>query len=192
MSHSEQLRDLLFPLGIYDLNAPYNGGELDAQGEALDGIWAGLEELHREADLTTAEDWGLELVAGLLARKPVTTSAKRMRNSLMALLNVGGDSFTQEAINAAISGCGIRAQVTETDQVGTVEVSFPDVPGIPEGFEEMAKIIEDMIPAHLLIQYVYWYITWEQLEAKIKNWQDIEDRQLTWEQLEAFVEETDE
>ena len=192
MSHSEQLRELLFPLRIYDLNAPYNGGELDAQGEALDGIWAGLEELHREADLTTAESWGLDLVAGLLARKPVTTSAKRMRNSLMALLNVGGDSFTREAINTAISGCGIRAQVTETDQVGTVEVSFPDVPGIPTGFEEMSKIIEDIIPAHLLIQYVYWYITWEQLEAKIKNWQDIEDRQLTWEQLEAFVEETDE
>ena len=191
MSHSEQLRELLYPLGIYDLDAPYNAGELDAQGAALDGVWAGLEELCREADLTTAESWGLDWVAGLLSRKPVTTSADRMRNSLMALLNVGGDSFTQEGINAAISGCGIRARVTETDQPGTVEVSFPDVPGIPEGFEEMSRIIEDMIPAHLAIQYVYWYITWEQLEAKLKNWQDIEERQLTWEQLEAFVGETD-
>lgn len=36
MSHSQYLRDLLRPLGIYDLEAPFNGGELDAQGEALD------------------------------------------------------------------------------------------------------------------------------------------------------------
>lgn len=192
MSHRERLSELLYPLGVYDLSAPYNGGELDAQGGALDGIWAQLEELHREADLTTAEDWGLERIAGLLVRRPVTTSVKRMRESLIALLNIGGDSFTQEAINAAISGCGIRAQVAETDQVGTVEVSFPDVPGIPAGFDEMAKIIEDILPAHLVVQYVYWYITWEQLEEKIENWQDIEDRQLTWEQLEAFVEDEDE
>ena len=36
MSHAVYLRDLLRPLGVYDLEAPFSGGELDAQGEALD------------------------------------------------------------------------------------------------------------------------------------------------------------
>ena len=35
MSHAQYLRDLLRPLGVYDLTAPFNGGELDAQGEAV-------------------------------------------------------------------------------------------------------------------------------------------------------------
>ena len=65
MSHSQYLRDLLRPLGIYDLEAPFNGGELDAQGEALDRAMAALEEIQRESSLTTAESWGLEQVARL-------------------------------------------------------------------------------------------------------------------------------
>ena len=48
MSHSQYLRDLLRPLGIYDLEAPFNGGELDAQGEALDRAMAALEEIQRD------------------------------------------------------------------------------------------------------------------------------------------------
>ena len=189
MSHGDYLRNLLAPLGVYDLEAPYNGGELDAQGQALDGVDAGLEELARETDLVTAEDWGLERVAGLFTRRPVAASAKRMREALAALLRIGGDSFTLEAINDTISGCGVHARVDETDTPGTVEVSFPNIPGIPEGFEEISRIIEDILPAHLLIQYVYWYITWEELERKLACWQDIEDRQLTWRQLETLVDD---
>lgn len=189
MSHKDYLRLLLEPLGVYDLTAPYNGGELDAQGEALDGVESWLEEVLREADLTTAEDWGLERTAGLFLRRPVAQSAKRMRQALAALLRIGGDSFTLEAINDTISGCGVHARVDETDTPGTVQVSFPDVPGIPAGFEEISRIIEDILPAHLLVEYVYWYITWEELERKISCWQDIEDRELTWEGLETLVEE---
>ncbi len=192
MSHADNLRRLLAPLGVYDLWAPFNGGELEAQGQALDGVDARLELLHREDDLTTAEDWGLERIAGLLARRPAAPSVKRMRLALAALLRIGGDSFTLEAINDTIAGCGVVARVDETDDPGTVEVSFPHIPGIPAEFEEISRIIEDIIPAHLVIRYVYWYITWEQLERKISCWQDIEDRALTWTQLETLVDEEDE
>ena len=51
MSTAQNLRQLLRPLGIYDLEAPFNGGELDAQGEILDGVSALLEEAHRESGL---------------------------------------------------------------------------------------------------------------------------------------------
>ena len=71
-------------------------------------------------------------------------------------------------------------------------VSFPDIPGIPKGFKEIREIIEDILPAHLGIEYVFWYITWEKLERKISCWAEIEERQLTWEQLETLVDETEE
>ena len=47
MSYAQYLRDLLRPLGIYDLEAPFNGGELEAQGQALDGVLNRLEEVQR-------------------------------------------------------------------------------------------------------------------------------------------------
>ena len=104
MSHSQYLRDLLRPLGIYDLEAPFNGGELDAQGEALDRAMAALEEIQRESSLTTAESWGLEQVARLFLRRPVATQPRPLADALAALLRIGGDSFTLEAINDTILG----------------------------------------------------------------------------------------
>ena len=192
MSYAQYLRALLAPLGVYDLNAPFQGGELDALGEAFDQVEAALEETQRETCLATAEDWGLERIASLFRRRPPAATVQNMREALAALLRIGGDSFTLDAINDTISGCGVNARVEETGQAGTVEVSFPQVPGIPPNFEEIRVIIEDIIPAHLVIRYHYWYLTWQQLEQKFSCWQDIEDLQLTWYGLETYVEPEDE
>ena len=186
MSHSQYLRDLLRPLGIYDLEAPFNGGELDAQGEALDRAMAALEEIQRESSLTTAESWGLEQVARLFLRRPVATQPRPLADALAALLRIGGDSFTLEAINDTILGCGIPAKVEELG-AAAVAVSFPGVAGEPPGFGELKRIIEDILPPHLDIQYHFWYLTWAELEDKFSCWRDIEDRDLTGSGLETCV-----
>jgi len=187
MSHGQYLRDLLRPLGVYDLNAPFNGGELDAQGEALDGVMAWLEEIQRETSLTTAEDWGLERVAVLFARRPVATQPRKLAAALAALLRIGGDSFTLDAINDTIAGCGIPAVVKELGK-GRVSVSFPGVAGEPPNFPELKKIIEDILPTHLGIDYDFWYLIWRELEANFPSWRSIEDKDLSWTKLETFVE----
>ena len=75
----------------------------------------------------------------------------------------------------------------ETADTGVVEVRFPDVPGIPDGFETLRKIIEDILPCHLQVDYVYWYITWAMVEEKFSTWGEIEAGGYTWEQLEKLV-----
>ena len=171
--------------------AALEAGELEALGEALDQAEAALDELHRESCLATAQDWGLERTASLFRRRPIAATPKAMREALAALLRIGGDSFTLDAINDTISGCGVNARVRETGKAGTVEVSFPKVPGIPPGFDEIQKIVEDILPAHLLVQYHFWYLTWAQLESKFSCWQEIEDKALTWTGLETYVEPED-
>ena len=187
MSHGQYLRELLRPLGVYDLVAPFNGGELDAQGQALDQFLEQLEQVHRESSLTTAEDWGLEQIARLLVRRPVTDGPRALGDALAALLRIGGDSFTPQAINDTIAGCGVPALVKELG-VGQVAVFFPGIAGEPQGFEEMKKIIEDILPAHLGISYKFWFITWEELEEKFPTWQSIEEKNLTWTGLETSVD----
>lgn len=187
MSHGQYLRDLLRPLGVYDLSAPFNGGELDAQGEALDAVCARLEEIQRESSLDTAEDWGLERIAALFARRPVAVQPRKLAAALAALLRISGDSFTLAAINDTVTGCGIPAVVKELGK-GQASVSFPGVAGEPDNFQELKKIIEDILPAHLGIQYDFWYLTWQELEDNFPSWQSIEDLELSWTQLETFVE----
>lgn len=187
MSHGAYLRELLRPLGVYDLEAPFNGGELDTQGQALDRFLESLEEIHRESSLTTAEDWGLEQIARLLVRRPVADEPRALGDALAALLRIGGDSFTLAAINDTIAGCGVPALVKELG-VGQVAVFFPGIAGEPQGFEEMKKIIEDILPAHLGISYKFWFITWAELEEKFPTWQSIEEKNLTWSGLETSVD----
>ena len=189
MSHADYLRGLLQPLRVYELVGTANGGELEALGAALDGAGAALEEIQREMLVSTAEDWGLEAIESLLARRPVAPSLDRRREALAALLRIGGDSFTLAAINDNLKGCGLNAVAVETGTPGVVEVYFPDVPGIPDGFEEMRAILEDILPTHLDIQYVFWYITWAMMEERFDTWGDIEAISPTWEELEKMVQE---
>ena len=187
MSGAEHLRELLRPLGVYDLSAPFNGGELEAAGAQLDGAEAALDEIGREASLATAEGWGAERWAALFAQRPVAEGAQALAAALAALLRISGDSFTLADINDTVSGCGIPAQVTERG-VGQVTVSFPGVAGEPAGFGQLKERIEAILPAHLDIEYWFWYLTWAELESKFASWQAIEDLDLTWTGLETHVE----
>ena len=186
--YAQYLKDLLRPLRVYELEGTANGGELEAQGQALDGVETGLEEIQREMLLSTAEGRGLEAIESLLSRRPVTADLEMRRAALAALLRIGGDSFTLAAINDNLRGCGINAQARETGEAGRVEICFPDVPGIPDGFEELREIIESILPAHLGVEYVYWYITWALMEQKFATWGEIEALGPTWEELEKMVE----
>ena len=137
--------------------------------------------------MTTAESWGLERLSALFTRRPAARDPKALGAALAALLRIGGDSFTLTAINDNLKGCGLNAVASETETPGVVEVRFPDVPGIPDGFESMRAILEDILPCHLDIRYVYWYITWALMEERFATWGDIEKLGPTWEELEKMV-----
>lgn len=190
MGYADYLTGLLRPLGVYDLeNGVFGMAELESEGAALDDNGAKLDQIAREMLVCTAEDAGLEKVEELLPYRPVTERLQRRRDALAALLRIGGDSFTLEAINDNLAGCGLNARAAETDMPGYVQVSFPEVPGIPDGYEEMCRIIEDILPCHLGIEYVFWYVTWEMLETRFGTWGNLEAGGYTWETLEKLVKE---
>ncbi len=192
MSYARYLKDMLEPMGVYRLENSLNGAELESAGAALDGVDQVLEEVEREMLLLTAEGWGLSAVEELLRRRPAAPTLEQRREALAALLRIGGDSFTLEAINDTLRGCGLQAVASETGTPGYVEVRFPDVPGIPDGIETMQAIIEEILPAHVGITYVYWFSTWAELEEQLETWGDIEELGLTWGEMEKMVEEEEE
>ena len=186
MSYERYLNELLRPLGVYDLSAPFNGSELKSAGEALDAAQGWLDEIDRESNLLTAESWGLEQMVQLFQSRPVADNAAALGKALAALMRIGGDSFTLQAINDTLAGCGVPARAEESG-VGMVTVSFPGIGGIPAGFEELKKRIEDILPAHVGIDYYFRYLVWRELEELFSCWEDIESRALTWEQLEVSM-----
>lgn len=174
-------------MGLYTPGAVFHTGELVSQGDQLDDLSAELEGIEQEMCLATAEDWGVELMGELFVVRPIVFSQRDLAEAYASLLRISGDGFTLEALNQTISGCGTLASVQETETYGLVEVSFPNVPGMPTGFTNISKIIEDILPAHLGVQYVFWYITWGLLEQKIPSFGELDQLDLTWRQLEALV-----
>ena len=177
----DYLASLLLPLRVYDLReGTINRGELAACGRALDSCEAELNDTAREMNLTTAKDFGLEQIEALLPYRPVCETAAQRRAALAALLRIGGDSFTLEAINDTLRGCGLNARAEEGDEPGYVKVYFPDVAGIPEGFDRLRTIIEEILPSHVDVTYVFWYNTWGMVAKRYPTFGEAEATGLSW------------
>lgn len=155
MNTAQRLRQLLAPLGVYRWEGSFQWGELQSEGEALDGVAQTLAELQKEMNLATARGEGLEGVRALLGVTPAAQGPEELAAALAALLRIGGDSFTLADFNDTLRGCGIPAQVEESEKDLTVTVSFPGVQGVPEGFWESKEIIEGILPCHLQVDYVF-------------------------------------
>ena len=172
---------MLRPLGVYDLReGTVNRGELAAYGLVLDDREEELTDTAREMNLISAAGFGLEQIENLLPYRPVCETAAQRRSALAALLRIGGDSFTPEAVNSTLRGCGLNARAEEGDEPGYVKVYFPDVAGIPEGFDRLREIIEEILPSHVEVTYVFWYNPWSMVARRHPTFGDAGNAGLSW------------
>ena len=156
-------------------------------GLGLDGVSAALDAVQRESSLSTAEGEGLDLWEALFALSPVHYSTHLRREAISALLRIREGCFTLSDINSAISGCGVRALVQEKERFGYVRVIFPEVAGIPPEFDQIRKIILDIIPCHLEVEFYFRYLTWAECHAFGYTWSVVHRNQWTWHEFELAV-----
>lgn len=181
------LKALLAPLGIYDLSdGTVNAAELHGFGLGLDAVAEKLEYSEREALTATAENEGLRRREALFARRPAAVTPQQRREAIAALLQIDADSFSLTDMNRTISGCGIRAVAAETGQ-GHIRVSFPEVTGIPDEFDQIQKIVLDIIPCHLETEFYFRYLTWTECESFGWTWGAVESAGHTWHSFELAV-----
>ena len=186
-AYREYLCRLLEPLGVYDLSeSSVSGAELCALGMGLDEVGETLEQVEREALTATAQGEGLDRREQLFARRPAAVTAEQRRAAIAALMQIDGDSLTPSAINRAISGCGIRAEAQETD-TGHLRVIFPETAGVPEEFSQIRKIILDILPCHLEVEFYFRYLTWEECERAEMTWDQVESAGHTWDSFELAI-----
>ena len=102
------------------------------------------------------------------------------------LLQIDGDSLTPAAIDRTIRGCGIRARALEMGG-GQLRVIFPEVAGEPEDFDQIRKIILDILPCHLEVEFYFRYLTWAECEAAGYTWGQVEAAEYTWESFQLAV-----
>ena len=83
-------------------------------------------------------------------------------------------------------GCGIRAKALEMGN-GQLRVIFPETAGVPEGFEQIEKIILDILPCPVGVEFYFRYLTWEECQAAGYTWEMVETAEHTWDSFQLAV-----
>ena len=186
MGYETYLKDLLRPLGIYQMKeGSLSGEELSAAGRGLDSCAGALDRAEREGINATAEEEGLDRREALFARKNAAPTTELRREAIAALMRIDGDSFTLQAINDTIGGCGIPAQAIELED--RIRIVFPGLVGMPEESGRIEEIILDIIPAHLETEFYYRYLTWAECEAHGYTWAMVEAAGYTFLEFQMAV-----
>ena len=180
MSTAENLRTLLEPLGVYRWENTFQWGELKSEGEVLDKVAAELEHTWQEMNPATAQEEGLRDLQAMLGLAPQAADEDDLRQALAALLRIGGDSFTLAAMNDTLRGCGLPAQVQETDDPQELVVTFPGIGGVPAGFFEMRRILESILPCQVQITYHFLAVTWGEIARRFPTWAIFEKNVESW------------
>jgi len=187
MSHGQYLRDLLEPLGVYRWEGSFQWGELQSEGDALDGVAAELALVQREMNLKTAQTIGIENYRTLLKNRPETEDTEELRGALAALLRIGCNSYTLADINDTLRGCGVSAFAEETASPLQLKVKFAGCAGQPEGFDRIRTVIEEILPCHIYAVYEFRYMTWSELEQQFSSWVQAETAGTSWKNFEKQV-----
>lgn len=186
LGYRDYLAELLQPLGIYDLENGVGAAELEAVGEKMDEVFSELELLERELLPVTAESYGLLSYEGLFPYRAAYITSEDRNRAVMALMRIRNGCFTVEQLGDTLKGCGINAIAEESDKALTVEVSFPDNWGIPEGIDELKERVESILPCHLAVEYVYLYAKWQEIMEIAGTWAEIEALCSSWKELEIL------
>jgi len=186
-SYGDLLKELLRPLGIYRLEESINAAELESMGQAMDAVAEVLDIGEKEALIATAEAEGLRNWESLFALKGVRRSLQERREALAGLCWIDLDCLTLPLLNRCLCGCGIAAQVEETESYGVVRVSFPGTMGVPEDFEQIRGVILDIIPCHLETEFFFRYISWQDCHAAQWTWHRMEEETHSWQSFQVAV-----
>ena len=186
LGYTEYLKQMLLPLGIYDLEEGIGAEEIRVIGKQLDDIFNSLEVLGREAVLAQAQSYGLKNYEKMLPFTPAYITVEDERNAVLALLRIRGGCFTQAMLQNTLSGCGISASIEERAAAMTLAVGFPENRGIPENFDKLKMRIEEIIPCNLAVNYSFIYSTWQELMSLLSNWSALEGLAKNWRELEIY------
>lgn len=132
-------------------------------GLSLDNFDADMEMLLAQLNIDTAT-WALAVYEKELALKTDVSKTIDDRRSLIKskLRGTGKIGAAQIKIVADSYSNG---DVDVTLEYGGIDIEFTSVYGIPSNMEDLKKIIREIAPAHLEINYMFRFYTYAELKA---------------------------
>ena len=162
-----------------NLTCPMVNAILDAFGMELDDLDSRRRQINDDMFFDTCSEDMLKFYEAEAGITPYQSDIDDRRYSLIAKWRASGHTSVETMQNIADSW---KYGKTEIDfQDGKIVVTFTDK-GIPNDLEGLKAALEDAKPAHLPIEYVYTYNTWNDVltltwdQAKTSTWDELQTR----------------
>lgn len=81
-----------------------------------------------------------------------------------------------------------EVEVTEDNASYSFSIKFVGIKGIVPNLDDLKSIIEEFKPAHLGVNYVFTYLTWNEFNNYNKAWSEWNSLNLNWSTFEAYKE----
>lgn len=156
---------------------------LQVEGEEFDTLRTDVDDLKKQLFVDTAT-WGLqfwEKEFGLPAKSGLSYEERRSRvkGKVRGIGKVGSGLIRSVAESYSNGEVNV-------DFDGIIDIKFIGTRGIPTAITELEKQIEDIVPAHLMVQYYFTYLIWNEFENMTAAVQE----SMTWDQLEVYKPQT--
>ncbi|MDU7245376.1 MAG: putative phage tail protein [Clostridia bacterium] len=78
--------------------------------------------------------------------------------------------------------------VEDPDMPYIVNIVFQSIYGIPPSLSDFKQALDRVKPAHVIFQYEYRFMTWDEFDGYNKTWDRWDALNLTWDALQEYKE----
>lgn len=153
-------------------------------GAVLEGLMEQKDELFAQFTIDTAT-WGLTLWEqeyGLPTDLSKPHDYRRSR--LRARMRGQGTTTVGMLENMAESFINGDVEVSEKSGQYIVVIRFVGKYGVPPNIEDLMAALQEIKPAHVMLEYQYTYVTFDQLDAQNLTFDQLDAKNLTFDEFE--------
>lgn len=168
----------LFLRKSYTYNEIFN-----AKDKQFQILHSNINDISKQMNVDTAT-WGLdifekELKIPIEQTKPIEERRSVIKSKMRGtgkvdsiLIKIVADAFTNGDVLISFDG--------------KINIQFTSVLGIPPNILDLENALRDIIPAHLDINFIFIFLTWNQLDQANVHWSELDDFNATWNEFEVY------
>lgn len=77
-------------------------------------------------------------------------------------------------------------EIDEESKEDVLIIRFTSIYGTPPNMVDFIAALTEILPAHLLLEFIYKYLTWNDYESYNRTWDEWDALNLTWDELEVY------
>ena len=158
---------------------------MQTAGAELDAAHAAVYDILAQFFVDTAT-WGLDRWESEMGLVPLEGAGlQERREAIRARLRGLGTATIKLIKNVGEAYLGGTLDVIEDHRAYTVVVQFVDVRGVPINLQDVQAAIRLIVPAHLDLEYIFRFSTWDRVDAEDLTWDEVDALALTWDEWDV-------